>query len=374
VDRQERNSEGKEEDEAYEELDQIPDYERTLITQHFDFIVRSLADQIEDRTLVLKDKYERQFIWPKKKSSRLIESLLMNVPIPVLYFAETGRGNYSVIDGHQRLFSIYQFLNNKYKLIGLRVLDQLNGKRFKDLSEDERNTIKSRTIRCIVISKKSDPLIRFDVFERLNTGSSPLRAQELRNCIFSGRLNDLLHQLARDEQFLSLLNKAKPDKRMTGEGLILRFLALHNNLPGYRGDVERFLDKFQEDNADPDDLNPFELQFNSTVRLVKEVFGRQAFRRYDPEKNDWIKNVNSAIYDSMMLCFARSKPEQLLANKDALAEGFKELCSNEEFRWAVGEAPVHRPRVRKRLEMFRQMMIEKGVDVEDFTWWPEAPQ
>src|SRR5580704_6632226 len=152
--------------------------DRKLITQPFDFIVGSLEEQITDGQLILQDEYQRRQIWDAKKSSRLIESLLLNVPIPVCYFAELGDGTYSVIDGQQRLTAISRYITNLFPLSGLRVRPELNKKRFAELDKADQRLIKTRTIRCIVIQRESHPDIRFDVFERLNQGAVRLTPQD----------------------------------------------------------------------------------------------------------------------------------------------------------------------------------------------------
>jgi len=143
------------EDEPRPEL-AIPPKDRKLITQPFDFIVGSLEEQINDGQLILQDEYQRRQIWDPKKSSRLIESLLLNVPIPVCYFAELGDGTYSVIDGQQRLTSISRYITNLFPLSGLRVRPELNKKRFAELDKADQRLIKTRTIRCIVIQRDSE--------------------------------------------------------------------------------------------------------------------------------------------------------------------------------------------------------------------------
>ena len=136
--------------------------DRKLITQPFDFIVSSLEEQIADGQLILQDEYQRRQIWDPKKSSRLIESLLLNVPIPVCYFAELSDGTFSVIDGQQRLTSISRYIANLFPLTELRVRPELNKKRFFELDKADQRLIKTRTIRCIVIQRESHPDIRFD--------------------------------------------------------------------------------------------------------------------------------------------------------------------------------------------------------------------
>jgi hypothetical protein len=166
--------------------------ERRLVTQPYDFSVSSLVDDIDAGRLLLRMEYQRSYVWDDAKASRLIESLLLNVPIPVCYFAENEDGTLEVVDGQQRLQSIWRFISaqasgeDRLTLRGTTVLDELNGLQFAQLAQRDQRRIKNRTIRCIVITEDSHPDIKFDVFERLNTGAVRLSDQELRNSIYRG--------------------------------------------------------------------------------------------------------------------------------------------------------------------------------------------
>jgi hypothetical protein len=160
------------------------------------------------------------------------------------------------------------------------VLSELNGKRFFELSDRQQRLIKNRTIRCIVITEESHPDIRFDVFERLNTGSVVLNAQELRNSVYRGKLNQLLRELAELPQFRESLGN-RTDARMTFEELVLRFFALDDGLLAYRPSLKTFLNHYMRDHCNPDDaaLGEYRLKFETTIGRVGAVFGSQSFRR-----------------------------------------------------------------------------------------------
>jgi uncharacterized protein with ParB-like and HNH nuclease domain len=200
--------------------------ERELLTTPYDAPVRTLLQEIEDKTLIVNPKFQRKSVWLATQKSRLIESLILNIPIPVIFLAEDEDGKRVVVDVQQRLRAIEEFKSVQYKLTGLEVLTRLNGARWSDISPREARQIQNRTIRCIVISEKSDRDIRFQVFERLNTGVTPLTDQELRNCLYMGAFNDMLEELANEQQWLDLLRKKEPDNRFRHHELILRFLQL----------------------------------------------------------------------------------------------------------------------------------------------------
>lgn len=355
-----------EEEEEFPELD-IPVQQRHLLTHPYDFIIRSLKSQVDDGSLILADKFQRRQVWDLSKCSRLIESLLLNVPIPVCYFAELEDGSYSVIDGQQRLTAIYQFLTNKYALRGLKVLRELNRKSFKNLDVSYQRYIYSRTIRCIVIVKESHPDIKFDVFERLNSGFVALNAQELRNSVYRGKLNDLILELSEDELFQKTRNIKEIDKRMRDCELILRFFAFHYALKDYRGNLSRFLDNYLEKGCHFDDatIQQHRDLFMRVIGDVYEVFDNRAFRRYTFE-NGWENAINRAIYDVIMLSFASLKSEAIRPKKAAIAEALREVCEDAEFNESITSSTKNKDRIQMRLDKWRNKLLQIGLDVPYF--------
>ena len=152
--------------------------ERRVITQPLDLSVQTLVEQWKNNQLVLPD-IQREYVWDNAKASKLIESLLLNIPIPVLYFAETEEAKYEIFDGHQRVMSIVRYFNGIYPLSGLAVLREYRSMRYIELPERERRFLAMRTLRTILISIESAPTMKFEIYERLNTGSilvCPLRS------------------------------------------------------------------------------------------------------------------------------------------------------------------------------------------------------
>ena len=216
-----------------EEPFDFPPAERLVVTQPVDLSVQTLIEQWGEKVLILPD-IQREYVWDNGKASRLIESLVLNIPIPALYFAENQEAKYEIIDGHQRVRSIVGYVNNEFSLSGIAVLREYKGLRFHQLPEREQRFLKMRTLRTILISIDSHPNMRFEIYERLNTGAILLNAQELRNSIYRGPFNNLLHELAKTSEFRKQLIGTKvPRRRMVDEELILRFLSLHFELGQY---------------------------------------------------------------------------------------------------------------------------------------------
>jgi len=219
---------------------------RELVTSTIDYNLQSLTQLIDNGTIDLDPKYQRRFRWDEKRKSKLIESFLMNVPIPPIFLNEDDFGQYSVIDGKQRLSSISDFISGKLELKGLEIFSDLNGKTFHDLSRPYQNSIKIRgSIRAVIILRQSDSDIKYEVFQRLNTGGVRLNAQEIRNSAFPGELNDKIIELSESKSFHKMLGiKSKTKSRLYQEmsdvQLVLRFFSLKNNWQSYAGCLSVF--------------------------------------------------------------------------------------------------------------------------------------
>jgi len=148
-------------DQPYQREDALVD--RTVITTPLDAPVRTLLDEIKDKILLVNPPFQRKSVWKEDRQSRLIESLLLNIPIPVLYFAEDEDGTRVVVDGQQRLRAIDEFRAGAYKLQKLEVLPEFNGLKWTDLTKKRSRAILSRTLRCVVVSENSPPTLRFEM-------------------------------------------------------------------------------------------------------------------------------------------------------------------------------------------------------------------
>ncbi|MBB4019798.1 hypothetical protein GGR16_004853 [Chelatococcus caeni] len=341
----------------------VPPRDRKLQTNPFDFIVSSINSQINDGSIVLQDQFQRRRVWNDIKSSRLIESLILNVPIPVCYFAEIEDGAYAVVDGQQRLTAIFRFIDNQFPLRGLKVRPDLNQKRFHQLPPADQRLIRSRTIRCIVILKESHPDIRFDVFERLNTATVSLNRQELRNSTYRGALNDAVIDLCNNPVFLRIRKADTPDKRMRDAELILRFLAFHFGAEEFRGRFTRHLDNYLDSGRTFDGIliQSHRLAFEQTIQKVFDVFGDEAFRRIDP-KGQPENQVNSAIFDALMLSFARIDSSLLLKSQAVIREAYRVVCNDPEFIDAISRATRDTARLNMRLAKWAAALNDRGIE------------
>lgn len=341
-----------------EELDLTAD-ERRLVTQPYDYAVRQLVADVESaKILLIEVPYQRQYVWDDAKASRLIESLLLNVPIPVCYFAENEDGTWDVIDGLQRTHSITRFLAGEFPLRGLSVLSELNGKKFNELAGRDQRRIETRTIRCVVIQEESHPDIKFDVFERLNTGAVKLTAQELRNCVYRGTFNEQLKTLAQYDSFRKALGRPW-NARMQDEELVLRFLALYEDLPAYKPPLSQCLNEYMRDKRLKKPSASSVKVFKSVLETVNLIFGATAFRMM--RDGEFTNNVNRALYDAVVLSFAFADRSSASKKAKAVTAAHRELITSDGFAPLVGRATADRTRMHGRVHMYTDMLLGLGI-------------
>lgn len=332
--------------------------ERRLVTQPYDLGVKGIVDDIAQGNIALDIQYQRKYVWDRSKASRLIESLLLNIPIPVCYFAEDENGVYEVIDGLQRLTTIRDFLLDDFALSGLPVLSELEGKKFSELAPRDRRRLENRTIRCIVITEDSHPDIKFDVFERLNTGAATLTAQELRNSVYRGPFNDSLRELAQAEYFTDLVGTA--NKRMDLEEVVLRFLALVSDLDEYKPPLRQFLNEYMRGHRQ-EPINQEDAQrFADCCVVAGKILGDSPFR-VPGSKN----LLNKALFDAVMVPIAHSDHGALeAAGASAVRAVLEALLQDEQFQTAIGRATADRQRMIYRVGAFAHGLRRLDVHVD----------
>ena len=328
-------------DDDYDEDSKIP-YEipkevRKITTQAYDKSVSDIVRMIEDKDIRLDPDYQRNYVWDNKKASMLIESIILNVPIPVIYVSQEEDDSWSVIDGLQRLSSLKRFFDGKFKLSGLEILSDLNKSDITTLNPKALRILKNGLLRVIMITHDSNEEIKYDVFMRLNTGSVHLTEQELRNCLYRGSLNKFLKEVVQNQKWLALMGLKEPHKRMADREMVLRFMAIWKNwdnekavLNGYKGRMKSFLNVFMNDHKEikGQEYNEWKRLFEETVEKVYQVYGEYAFKR---QGIDGIreKTINRAIIDIIMLSATQHSMDELMANKNRIAQRFLEMTNND---------------------------------------------
>ena len=340
--------------------------ERKIFTSSSDPTIKDLHDRYKDGELSLQPDFQRQFVWDGTRSSRLIESVLLGVPLPIIYLAEEGNGNESVIDGQQRLTSFFEFLDGTSKLSGLRVRETLNGIKFSELSKDAQSIIKKTSLRAITIKRESDKDLKFEIFERLNSGSVALNDQELRNCIYRGPYIKLLKELSEDPDFRKLLNFSGPDKRMRDVEMVLRFAAFYqttylNYSPPMKSFMNNDMEKHQHLSAAAQE--EIRHAFKKSCQLVFSLLGEHAFKRFyrgneENANGRWEpKKVNSSLYDVLMFGFTAYEKPQIYPKLDAIREALIDLMAKDDaFISAIELSTSSKQAVETRFDIWRSVL------------------
>lgn len=338
--------------------------------------VSELCSKKQDGELILQPNWQREFVWDQKKASRLVESVLINVPLPGVYLSESNEGILTVIDGQQRLTSLIAFIEGKFRkgenelvdfvLKGLEVLPDLNNKKFSELDKVSQRKIKNTPIRCIVIEAKSHPDIKFEIFERLNTGAVKLNDDELRNSVYRGPFIDLLKELSLTRNFQFLLNRPQFHTRMVDRGMILRFFSFWDKTYlKYKPPVKQFLNHELEENKNiaENKIEEYKDRFIHSVEMSKVVFGDKAFRRFVPGTNEkqagnWAATrINMALFDIVMWGFANYEKNQIVSNSDAIREELIDLMStDQDFIDSIMIQTSSTERVNKRFEIWKDSL------------------
>lgn len=302
--------------------------------------------------IVIDPEWQRNYVWDLARASKLIESFLLDIPVPVVYLAKTEEGKYEVIDGLQRLTSVFNYFDGRYKLSKLDILTELKGKEFKDLPTPLQNKLEDSVLRSFELSASSGD-IHFIVFERLNTGGVKLNDMEIRNCLYRGSLNALIKEISSNTSFLTCLNQKRLNKRMQDRALILRFLAFYERTHvkcqfGLKRFLNEFLDTYK--NASPDKIEEYRKVFDKCMRACVSVFGENGFRLKSEitkinskSAGEWASRPNAAIFQVVATSFANYDLGQITRRADAIYEEYLDLILTDaqwvdRVRRATGEA------------------------------------
>ncbi len=265
--------------------EQLDRNRRTVSFDNYDITVRQLFDMIVERQIELQPEYQRHFVWDDIRQSQLIESIFLGIPVPNLFMATNYDATWEVIDGLQRLTTVVNFVGtediilqnnrNGKKLIlsGLEKLSSLNGLRFEDIPTSVQFMFMTRPIRVTVLNDKSDFGVRYDLFERLNTGGVILHPQEIRNCVYIGEFKDFLSECSQNTDFLNSVKMTEKSER-TGnrEELVLKFFAYFENRDAFSHSVKGFLNDYMEYKT-KQFYNKSELRdiYNNTFRIIRNL-------------------------------------------------------------------------------------------------------
>lgn len=333
-----------------ESTDEIVPYRYSITSYGADYPVDSLVSRI-DRDVIFIPSFQRSFVWSINQASRFIESLLLGLPVPGVFFSkEPGTGKLLIIDGQQRLKTLQYFyrgiFHNGREFALQHVQERFEGKTLRTLEESDRNTLDDSIIHATIVKQdepSDDESSIYHIFERLNTGGTQLQPQEIRACIFYGPFNELLAELNDTPTWRNVYGP--PSKRLKDQELILRFFALFYNLDNYERPMKEFLNDYMGKNKKFALQSKEELKhlFVNTITFISDSLEREAFR---PERA-----LNAAAYDGIMVGLARKISSVTLNDKETFKTKYRELIANNVFFNACKTATSDESNVISRINL-----------------------
>lgn len=336
----------------------IPPEKRVLRTEQYDFSVDSLISMMLRGTVSIPE-FQRRYVWSERQASRLVESLIIQCPIPVIYLNQERDERFSVIDGNQRLNSLQRFIEDRFALSGLTSYPELSGLKYSQLDERFQRHIVNRVLRCTVILKETHPQVKFDVFERLNSGAVMLTRQELRHGLYHGALLKAATASA-EELRLSRHFGRRKDKRMKAEELVIRFWALNKGLEKYEKPLAGFLSDYTEANRNPgeEELQGLRVEIQETHKMVEDLFGHHCFSFSKNGK----PRFNAAVFDAQMISCAKlskGRFQELRKSRESLQRSYERLQDDPDYARSVTLATSDKAALQGRIRKLSTLL--KGI-------------
>ena len=331
--------------------------DKQVFTEKKDFPLSTLKEMVDDGDIIPNPEYQRDYVYTDKQASKLVESVLMGIPIPTIYLCVEEDNTYSVIDGQQRITSLVRYLKNDFALNGLQELNELNGKCYKDLSKDIQKKLKSSSLSTISLLKQSTAL-KYEIFARLNQGAVKLNPQELRNCIYRGTFNKMLDDIAATNPHLHNLFH-DDNNRKSYQERILRFFALRN-YQDYQSSMLKTMNSYMElhRNDEEDEIKAAKDRFNNTIDIIKQVLGNEAFMAFDRNKNTILEKFSGSVYDSIIIPFSFFDKHSLIVNADKIREAVMNVkMTDESYREDTYAATGSKVRVIRRIQTIYNLIL-----------------
>lgn len=317
-----------------------------------DYTVELIVSRMK-RNIFEVPPYQRAYVWNRKKASRFIESLLFGLPVPGVFLYEERQGKYIIVDGQQRLKSLQYFYDGfigKDKFSLQDVAQPWNGKAYTELDDIDRQSLDDAIIHATIF-RQDEPIGEntsiIHVFERINTGSMNLNAQEIRTCVAYGSFTKLLEELNQNASWRRIYGITS--KRMKDRELILRFLAILHDEHEYKRPMSTFLDKFLIRHRDLDvaKAEQFRQEFVLTVEKAVQAFGVRAFRPTNA--------LNTAVFDATMVALHSA----LDADAAELGRRYQILMEDGEFQRGYTRATADPGSLQLRLRRARELLLDK---------------
>lgn len=335
-----------------------------------DFSIYELYRKYKKKQLILEVNFQRNTVWESKQKCELIESILMGLPLPIFYFKQQNNSTYVVVDGKQRLSTLFEFLNNDFTLKSLKILKFLNGKKFKDLTDElgiYQSQLEDYQVYSHVILPPTPDKILFDIFDRVNRGGTKLNKQEIRNALYHGRGLNMITAVTKSEEFERATRiEHKKDSRMKGSYLVTRFLAFYLLFNGlldkegkqyeYTGDLDDLIEVTLT-KLNQTLLEELEQIADFTIRCLEKannILGKGAFRKEVNES----KPINMNIFETTLYFMALMQKNNMVVSQKVVFEALKRTINSNEFLDYIGNSRDNTAKVYGRFQLMERVFEE----------------
>lgn len=318
--------------------------------------------------IILDSDFQREAVWKVNQQSELIESVLMGLPIPVMYFYEDKFANLVVVDGRQRLTAFFEFLDDKYSLTDLKILRNITGKKFSKLDPIYQSKLEDYQLITQIIKPPTPDSVIFHIFDRVNRGGTPLNNQEMRNALYQGNATKLLEKISTSKEFKNATDNGLKSKRMKDKYIILRAIAFYlwtvnqlcdknNKLIEYKGDVDEFLGKTMEylNFINEEELLEIEEKFALAMKNAKRILDESAFR-LSPGKNGRKSPINMNVFEIIVYIMITLGSNTELDKK--LKNLYLDLIVDNDFLENIGSNRDSLSKVEERFERIKGEFVE----------------
>lgn len=313
-------------------------------------------------------------------ASRFIESLLLGLPVPSVFLAniETS-GKRLIIDGYQRIRTLHDFIEDgiwhgdesTFRLMDSQIINERwRGKPYKDLSKADKRRLKNYTIHAIIFEQKfpKNDSGLFQVFERINTGGTPLNNQEIRNCVYQGKINTLLFKLNQNPDWRTCFSNKNEDSRMLDIELILRFLTLNNkniyNKEAGQISLKQELNNYMQDNVDADEtwLTNIKSNFDDTISRVFNIFGEEVFFNLQNDLRNVRRRLHPAVYDSIMIATSIAIQRKITFDQGDYKQRRLKLLKSPDYRKSITQGTMLHVNIHNRIDLALKFLYDLDIN------------
>lgn len=343
-----------------------------------DLSFREIITMYEEGEL-LKPELQRKYVWTRTEASRFIDSILLGLPVPSVFFAKEQNGTMLIIDGFQRIMTVYDYVKGVFsgdgKIFKLSNTENINarwrGKAFAELDTEEKRRIRNTTIHAIIFEQKypRNDTGMFQIFERINTGGRTLKAQEIRNCVYQGKCNDLLFELNKHNSWRTILGLDVEDSRMADLELILRYFAMRDLHVRNEGQLKqinlaKYLNQYMSEKTDSteEDILDMKQDFIKMIDKVFELFGENAFKNLKKESENFANKINPAIFDAISVATSHAIRTGCKFTEENYLEKYKNLLKDEEFHRVSSSRTTNIDNIKMRIQLAAEFLY--GVTYE----------